>query len=119
MDWMKPHGRLPSRFDSSPHYGTASPQIPQQCSTSSFNCPEATSFVKGNIRSSKWLLSLFCGFIFTSVALCQDGNTPVQVPQIAPSSVPQLTAPTPAGSFDQVMDRAIEREHFFTAQMKH
>jgi hypothetical protein len=26
--------------------------------------------------------------------------------------------PAPAASFDQVIDRAIEREHFFMAQMK-
>ena len=33
---------------------------------------------------------------------------------------PQSTRPTPVpGSFDQVIDRVVEREHFFTAQMRH
>ena len=33
---------------------------------------------------------------------------------------PQSTLPTPVpGSFDQVIDRVVEREHFFTAQMRH
>src|SRR5690242_2857271 len=116
---MKPQGRQRNKSDSSLHCGMASRQIPRQCSTSSFNWPEATSFVKGNMRSTKWVLSLICGLVFTSVALSQDGNTATPSPQNAPSSAPQLTAPTPSGSFDQVMDRAIEREHFFTAQMKH
>ena len=39
----------------------------------------------------------------------------------APATVVQLpSAPQPApGSFDQVLDRVVEREHFFVAQMRH
>jgi len=47
--------------------------------------------------------------------------------QAAPSAQPQDTsreaaagqATAPAATFDQVIDRAVEREHFFVAQMKH
>jgi hypothetical protein len=40
----------------------------------------------------------------------------------APATVTQLPAPTaalPPSSFDQVLDRIVEREHFFVAQMRH
>jgi hypothetical protein len=40
----------------------------------------------------------------------------------APSTVVQLPAPSPAtapASFDQVIDRVAEREHFFVAEMRH
>ena len=39
-----------------------------------------------------------------------------------PATVTQLPAATSAGtpsSFDQVVDRIVEREHFFVAQMRH
>jgi len=39
-----------------------------------------------------------------------------------PATVTQMPAPSTApapGSFDQVIDRIVEREHFFVAQMKH
>ncbi len=39
-----------------------------------------------------------------------------------PATVTQIPAPSSApapGSFDQVLDRIVEREHFFVAQMKH
>jgi hypothetical protein len=39
-----------------------------------------------------------------------------------PATVTQIPAPSSApapGSFDQVVDRIVEREHFFVAQMKH
>jgi hypothetical protein len=39
-----------------------------------------------------------------------------------PATVTQLPAPTSApapGSFDQVLDRIVEREHFFMAEMRH
>jgi hypothetical protein len=62
---------------------------------------------------SPFLLSLVCA---SSFLLAQ-----------APSPTPQLTtrdaateqATAAATSFDQVIERAIEREHFFMAQMKH
>src|SRR3989442_2989327 len=38
--------------------------------------------------------------------------------QDATSTQSSLPAPVP-GSFDQVMDRVVEREHFFTAPMRH
>ena len=43
-----------------------------------------------------------------------EGSAPATVIQLPAAS----SAPTPA-SFDQVVDRIVEREHFFVAQMKH
>jgi len=66
------------------------------------------------------LLPLFCLLLMSAAALCQDGNTSEKTPQAEHAPAPELTAPSAAAnSFDQVMDRAIEREHFFVAQMKH
>ena len=43
-----------------------------------------------------------------------DTTTPATVTQL-----PAATAPAAPSSFDQVLDRIVEREHFFVAQMKH
>src|SRR5437660_9450594 len=43
-----------------------------------------------------------------------DTTTPATVIQL-----PAATAPAAPSSFDQVIDRVVEREHFFVAQMKH
>src|SRR5581483_9420378 len=105
MDWMRQRDKRPNRSDLSRHCEMAGQPIPQQCSISSFNWPEATSFVKGKMRSSKWLLSLLC-LALTSVALCQDGDPPVKAAQPEQAPAPEIAtqAPTAAGSFDQVMD---------------
>jgi hypothetical protein len=76
-------------------------------------------------------LSLVCGLASVSAQTTPDQTAPASAAP-APATPPQ-TAPDPklstrdasvqqasaaAASFDQVIDRSIEREHFFMAQMK-
>ena len=60
---------------------------------------------------SALLLSLVCG---SSLLLAQ---TPT-APQLSTRDANTTQASAAASSFDQVVDRAIEREHFFVAQMR-
>ncbi len=60
---------------------------------------------------SALLLSLVCG---SSLLFAQ---TPA-APQLSTRDANAAQASTAAASFDQVIDRAIEREHFFVAQMR-
>jgi hypothetical protein len=58
-----------------------------------------------------------------AVASCQD-SAPAspESDSSAPATLVQLPASNPPaapGSFDQVIDRIVEREHYFVAQMKH
>src|SRR3989475_11270901 len=66
------------------------------------------------------LLSFF-GFILLSTwTLGQDGNSKGVLSQNHDPAVTQLNVPVPGpASFDQVLDKVAEREHFFTAQMRH
>jgi hypothetical protein len=61
-------------------------------------------------------LSLVCCVtsLFTQTSLAQTA----QQPQLATRDAATQQAGAAASSFDQVIDRAIEREHFFMAQMK-
>lgn len=76
----------------------------------------------GKMKQSKMLRS-FYALLTLSLVCCvaflwaQTSSTPTAP---APQLSTRDTAPpaTPATSFDQVVDRAIEREHFFIAQMK-
>src|SRR6267142_5908986 len=73
------------------------------------------------LRSHFASLSLVCLFIATLLA-----QTPTTPPATSPEQQPQLSTrdsasqqtTTAAASFDQVIDRAVIREHFFIAQMK-
>lgn len=58
---------------------------------------------------------LLCSLI-PAAAAGQSG--PSQDPP-AQTAVPSQTSTTPSPTFDQVIDRVVEREHFFLAQMKH
>ncbi|MFZ3264490.1 MAG: M48 family metalloprotease [Terriglobales bacterium] len=60
-------------------------------------------------------LSLLCALICTTFMLAQ---APPQEPQLSTRDEATQQASTAAASFDQVVDRMIEREHFFIAQMK-
>src|SRR5215472_6078216 len=79
--------------------------------------------MKGSMRSLKsvsWSFLVVTGLAIASFA--QDATPASPDPASAPATVTQLPAPNTAlapSSFDQVMDRVIEREHFFVAQMKH
>lgn len=50
----------------------------------------------------------------TSQGSDPDTTTPATITQL-----PAATSPAAPASFDQVVDRIVEREHFFVAQMKH
>ncbi len=80
------------------------------------------------LRSPLALLTLFlvccASSVFSQTSPAQ--TTPSQTPPVQTVTEPQLStrdaatqqATAAAASFDQVVDRAIEREHFFMAQMK-
>jgi hypothetical protein len=51
-------------------------------------------------------------------ALLSFAQTTPQPPQLVTREAPAQQTPSPAATFDQVIDRSIEREHFFVAQMK-
>ena len=65
---------------------------------------------------------LFVVFVFVSGVAGQDGTSSAEPDSTTPAKLTQLpAAATPATpvSFDQVIDRIVEREHFFVAQMRH
>ena len=66
------------------------------------------------------LLSYFAFILISACALAQDGNSTGVLPQTHDPVANQLNVPVPGPtSFDQVLDKVVEREHFFTAQMHH
>ena len=68
-------------------------------------------------HSPVFLIALFllCALICTTFMIAQ---APPQAPQLAARDEATQQASAAAASFDQVVDRMIEREHFFGAQMK-
>ena len=68
-------------------------------------------------------LSLVAMVAWAAVASCQNSDpAPSESNNPAPATVVELPASNAAatpGSFDQVIDRVVEREHYFVAQMKH
>jgi hypothetical protein len=63
-----------------------------------------------------------CLSVLATAALGQDADPPsVPGQAAAPAQLSTHLAPPPPApaSLDQVLDRIVEREHFFTAQMKH
>ena len=58
-----------------------------------------------------------------AVASCQDSTAASpESDSSTPATLVQLPASNPPatpGSFDQVVDRIVEREHYFVAQMRH
>jgi hypothetical protein len=66
-------------------------------------------------------LSLVCcvASLFTQTSFAQTSPAPTtQQPQLATRDTATQQASAAASSFDQVVDRAIEREHLFMAEMK-
>jgi len=66
------------------------------------------------------LLSLWFVLASSFPALSQD-STP-SAPQVSASDAPGqsgITLAPPPASFNEVMDRVIEKEHLFVAQMRH
>src|ERR1035437_383521 len=76
------------------------------------------------MKQTKMLRSLFA--LLTLSLVCCGTSVFAQTPPAQTSPEPQLStrdaatqqATASANSFDQVVDRAVEREHFFMAQMK-
>ena len=76
------------------------------------------------MRSFRFIsFSLVAMLALAAVATCQD-STPAspESDNSTPATLVQLPSSNPAAapaSFDQVVDRIVEREHFFVAQMRH
>ncbi len=65
-------------------------------------------------------LTLFALLVVSPWALGQDANSSGTLSPARDQASAQLSVPATApASFDQVIDRVVEREHFFTAQMRH
>jgi hypothetical protein len=65
---------------------------------------------------------LFVLFFFVSAVAGQEATPAPESDNPAPATLTQLpaaTSPATPASFDQVVDRIVEREHFFVAQMRH
>lgn len=75
-----------------------------------------------SFQSGAWFLLVVVSLAM-GLATAQDSTPAASEPDpAAPARVTQLpasTSPTTPGSFDQVLDRIVEREHFFVAQMRH
>jgi len=66
------------------------------------------------------LLSLW--FVLASSFLALSQNSTSSAPQVSASNAPSqsgITLAPPPASFNEVMDRVIEKEHLFVAQMRH
>jgi hypothetical protein len=74
-----------------------------------------------SLKGIGFFLLVILGFVLGAMA--QDSTPAAATSESAvPATVTQLPAPNNApapASFDQVVDRVVEREHFFVAQMKH
>jgi len=70
-------------------------------------------------KARSFVSALFAVVLLGSWALGQEPAPADTAPQTQAAS-PQLDMPAASpGSFDQVVDRVVEREHFFVAQMRH
>jgi hypothetical protein len=71
--------------------------------------------MKGNILRSRLPIAVLIFIVLFSLSAFAQ-NTPA--PQLSTREPATLPASAAAASFDQVVDRAVEREHFFIAQMR-
>src|SRR5208283_962484 len=70
--------------------------------------------------ASLFVQTLFVQTLFVQTSFAQ--TTPAQTtsePQLSSRDAATQQAVAASASFDQVIDRAVEREHFFMAEMKH
>src|ERR1019366_8502416 len=70
--------------------------------------------------ASLFVQTLFVQTLFVQTVFAQ--TTPAQTtpePQLSTRDAATQQAAAASGSFDQVIDRTVEREHFFMAEMKH
>src|ERR1039457_5921366 len=93
---------------------------PDGCTMVLFSKPKR----KFRLKQTKMLRSLFA--LLTLSLVCCGTSVFAQTPPAQPSPRPQLStgnaeaqqSPAAGNSFDLVVDRAVEREHFFMGQMK-
>ena len=69
-----------------------------------------------NMLRPQFALSALLVFLFASSLIAQ--TPPTAEPQLSTRDAATEKAGVAASSFDQVIDRAVEREHFFIAQMR-
>ena len=76
------------------------------------------SFFGRRLFAKHFLAAMFLSFLFPMAAISQvsANGDPATTAQTA---VPDQARTTPSPTFDQVIDRIAEREHFFLAQMRH
>lgn len=74
--------------------------------------------VFGRRFSRHFLAGMFLFLLVPVAATCQVQAGEDSAPT-APTAVPNQTSATPSPTFDQVIDRVAEREHFFLVQMRH
>jgi len=70
------------------------------------------------MKQTNMLRSLLAFALFLVCAAALFAQTP-PAPQLSTRDAAPAQSASAANSFDQVVDRAVEREHFFMAQMKH
>jgi len=69
------------------------------------------------MRTPKSIFLLMTAILICCVTTLGQANSDTAA--VPDSASPLPTTPAAASSFDQVVDRVIEREHFFVAQMRH
>src|SRR5271167_1235869 len=113
MVWMKPPFMRLSKSASSQPCEMASLRIRVECYTWYFNWPEATSFTKELMRNFRTSFLCFLLIVFSSLlVVAQDPNP-------APAPPPSNSSAASTLSFNDTIDKVVEREHFFVAQMLH
>src|SRR5436305_9252216 len=65
-----------------------------------------------------FLVMCFAPLVTAQVSSPQSSGTENGTPATL-TQLPAATSPGTPSSFDQVVDRIVEREHFFVAQMRH
>src|SRR5246500_2036267 len=78
--------------------------------------------MKGSMRSLKLVsFPFFLAFCFVSGVAAQttQNSDPDPAKPATMTQLPAANSQTAPTSFDQVLDRIVEREHFFVAQMRH
>src|SRR6201993_2183383 len=78
--------------------------------------------MKGSMRSLKLVsFPFFLAFCFVSGVAAQttQNSDPDPAKPATMTQLPAANSQTAPTSFDQVLDRVVEREHFFVAQMRH
>src|ERR1035438_2112157 len=121
---MRPY-TPPNRFTSSPRCRTASPRTRPSFYTSSFSWRDRPQKVFMRIVHSGFtavLVFLACVFTAPAQDLPSSAAPPASSPTASPSAAPAQNSgslPPAALTLNDVLDRVVQREHMFMAQMRH